>query len=304
MGDDSRSVPVAATIAALAVVYLVWGSTYLGIRFALEGGYPPLLMGGVRFVIAGALVFAVLRWRGVPMPTPPQWRNAAFMGTLLLGGGNGLVCIAEQTVSSGLAAIAVASAPLWMAVFLVLRGQHPSRLEWLGLGIGFIGVLWLNAGSSLTATPKGLLALLFAPLAWSFGSVWSRGRDLPTPFMGAAAQMLCGGAVMLVVALATGERLVAWPTAKATLSLAYLTVFGSIVAFSAYIWLLHHVRTTLASSYAYVNPVIAVVLGAWLASERFSAHDLGAMAVILCGVVAITLARTRPPVPVIAKDVP
>lgn len=304
MGDDSRSVSAAATIAALAVVYLVWGSTYLGIRFALEGGYPPLLMGGVRFIIAGALVFTVLRWRGVPMPSPRQWRNAAFMGTLLLGGGNGLVCIAQQTVSSGLAAIAVASAPLWMAVFLVLRGQHPSRLEWVGLGIGFVGVLWLNSGSSLTATPKGLLALLFAPLAWSFGSVWSRGRDLPTPFMGAAAQMLCGGTVMLAVALVTGERLVEWPTAKATLSLAYLTVFGSIIAFSAYIWLLHHVRTTLASSYAYVNPVIAVILGAWLASERFSAHDLGAMAVILSGVVAITLARTRPPVPVIAKDVP
>jgi drug/metabolite transporter (DMT)-like permease len=301
---DSDSAPLAATIAALAIVYLVWGSTYLGIRFALEGGYPPLLMGGVRFIVAGLLVFAVLRWRGVPAPTPRQWRNATFMGTLLLGGGNGLVCIAQQTVSSGLAAIAVASAPLWMAVFLVLRGQHPSRLEWVGLGIGFVGVLWLNSGSSLTATPKGLLALLFAPLAWSFGSVWSRGRDLPTPFMGAAAQMLCGGSVMLAVALLTGERLVALPTAKATLSLAYLTVFGSIIAFSAYIWLLHHVRTTLASSYAYVNPVIAVVLGAWLASERFSAHDLGAMAVILGGVVAITLARKRPPVPVVAKDVP
>lgn len=293
-----------AIVAALAIVYLVWGSTYLGIRFALEGGYPPLLMGGARFVVAGALVYAALRWRGVPTPTRRQWRNATFMGVLLLGGGNGLVCIAEQTVSSGLAAIAVASAPLWMAVFLVLRGQHPSRLEWLGLGIGFVGVLWLNAGSSLTATPKGLLALLFAPIAWSFGSVWSRGRDLPMPFMGAAAQMLCGGGVMLVAALLLGERITALPSAKASLALAYLTVFGSIVAFSAYIWLLHNVRTTLAGSYAYVNPMIAVLLGAWLASERFTAHDLGAMAVILSGVVAITLTRRRPPVPVVAKDVP
>jgi drug/metabolite transporter (DMT)-like permease len=293
-----------AIVAALAIVYLVWGSTYLGIRFALEGGYPPLLMGGARFVVAGALVYATLRWRGVPAPTRRQWRNATFMGVLLLGGGNGLVCIAEQTVSSGLAAIAVASAPLWMAVFLVLRGQHPSRLEWLGLGIGFVGVLWLNAGSSLTATPKGLLALLFAPIAWSFGSVWSRGRDLPMPFMGAAAQMLCGGGVMLVAALLLGERITALPSAKANLALAYLTVFGSIVAFSAYIWLLHNVRTTLAGSYAYVNPMIAVLLGAWLASERFTAHDLGAMAVILSGVVAITLTRRRPPVPVVAKDVP
>lgn len=301
---DSPAVPLAATIAALAIVYLVWGSTYLGIRLALEGGYPPLLMAGMRFLAAGSLVYAVLRLRGVPAPTRVQWRNAAIMGALLLGGGNGLVCIAEQTVSSGLAAIAVASAPLWMAVFLVLRGQHPSRMEWLGLGIGFIGVLWLNSGSSLTATPKGLLALLVAPLAWAFGSVWSRGRDLPTPFMGAAAQMLCGGALMLVGGLVFGERLTAVPTLQGTLSLVYLTVFGSIVAFSAYIWLLHHVRTTLAGSYAYVNPVIAVVLGAWLAAERFSVHDLGAMAVILCGVVAITLARTRPPLPATAKEVP
>jgi drug/metabolite transporter (DMT)-like permease len=293
-----------AIVAGLAIVYLVWGSTYLGIRLALEGGYPPLLMGGLRFVVAGALVFAALRWRGVPAPTRLQWRNATFMGVLLLGGGNGLVCIAEQTVSSGLAAIAVASAPLWMAVFLVLRGTHPSRLEWLGLGIGFVGVLWLNSGSSLTATPKGLLALLFAPIAWSFGSVWSRGRDLPTPFMGAAAQMLCGGAAMLVVALLLGERLDAMPSARATLSLAYLTVFGSIVAFSAYIWLLHNVRTTLAGSYAYVNPVIAVALGAWLAGERFSVHDLGAMLVILAGVVAITLARARPLAAPTAKALP
>lgn len=291
-----RSVSALAVAFALAMVYLIWGSTYLGIRFALEGGYPPLLMAGTRFLIAGSLLYAALRWRGLPAPTPVQWRNAAIMGLLLLGGGNGLVCIAEQTVSSGLAAIAVASAPLWMGVFLVVRGQHPTRLEWLGLGIGFAGVLWLNAGSSLTASPQGLIALLIAPVAWSFGSVWSRGRDLPSPFMAAAAQMLCGGGLMLVAGLAFGERLTALPTAKATLAVAYLTVFGSIVAFSAYVWLLHHVRTTLAGSYAYVNPVIAVVLGAWLAAERFSVDDIGAMVVILCGVVAITVARTRPPV--------
>ena len=286
---------------ALAAVYLIWGSTYLAIRFALKGGWPPLLMGGLRFLFAGALLYAALRLRGVAAPTPVQWRSMAFMGALLLGLGNGMVCIAEQTVSSGLAAVAVASAPLWMSLFAAMRGEHPRRLEWIGLGIGFVGVLWLNAGSSLTASPVGLVALLVAPLAWSYGSIWSRGRDLPSPFMASAAQMLCGGAVLLVAGLAFGERFDGWPTTHGTLSVAYLATFGSIIGFTAYIWLLHHVRPTLAGSYAYVNPVIAVVLGALLASERFGAHDIGAMGVVLLGVVAITLAKAKksaPPAPV------
>ena len=276
---------------ALALVYLIWGSTYLGIRFALEGGFPPFLLGGLRFTMAGALVFAVLRWRGVPMPTRAQWGNVAVMGVLLLMFGNGMVNLAEETVPSGMAAVAVASAPLWMGVFAALRGDRPTRIEWIGLGIGFLGVVWLNSGSSLTAAPRGLLALLVASLAWSFGSIWSRGRDLPSPFMAAAAQMLCGGLVMCVVGLLFGERFEAMPTRTGLLAFAYLLVFGSIVGFSAYIWLLHHVRPALASSYAFVNPAIAVALGAWLASERFGAHELVAMGVILLGVVAITIAK-------------
>ncbi len=276
---------------ALALLYLIWGSTYLGIRFALEGGFPPFLLGGLRFTIAGALLFAVLRWRGVPMPTRAQWGNVAVMGVLLLMFGNGMVNLAEKTVPSGMAAVAVASAPLWMGVFAALRGERPTRMEWIGLGIGFLGVVWLNAGSSLSAAPRGLIALLVASLAWSFGSIWSRGRDLPSPFMAAAAQMLCGGLVMCVVGLLVGERFEAMPTRNGLLAFAYLLVFGSIVGFSAYIWLLHHVRPALASSYAYVNPAIAVALGAWLAGERFGAHELVAMGVILLGVLAITLAK-------------
>jgi len=294
VGPASAS-PLAIAL-ALASVYLIWGSTYLAIRFALEGGWPPLLMGGVRFLACGALLYAVLRWRGLAAPTPAQWRNAAFAGLLLLGVGNGLVCVAEQTVSSGLAAVAVASVPLWMALFAALRGERPRRSEWLGLGVGFVGVAWLNAGSSLTASPGGLVALLVAAIAWAYGSVWSRGRDLPPPFMTAAAQMLCGGAAMLAAGLATGERFDGWPTARGMSAIAYLATFGSLIGFSAYVWLLQHVRPALAGSYAYVNPVIAVLLGAWLAGERFEARDLGAMAVVLSGVVAITLARTRRPV--------
>ena len=289
----SRPASVLAIALALAAVYLVWGSTYLAIRFALEGGYPPLLMAGGRFIIAGGLMFAALRLRGVPAPTRAQWPTLVAMGVLLLGLGNGMVCIAEQSVSSGLAAVAVASAPIWIALFAAMRGDRPSRIEWAGLAIGFAGVLWLNAGSSLTATPTGLVALLIAPLAWAFGSVWSRGRDLPSPFMAAAAQMLAGGVLILAAGLLVGERFAELPTLKGTLSVAYLTSFGSIIGFTAYVWLLHNVRPTLAGSYAYVNPAIAVLLGAWLASERFHVNDLGAMAVILVAVVAITLGRAR-----------
>ena len=286
-----------AIAVALAAVYLIWGSTYLGIRFALEGGYPPMLMAGGRFLVAGGMMFAVLRFRGEAAPSRAQWKNLALMGLLMMGIGNGMVTIAEQWVSSGLAAVAIASTPLWMGLFSLMRGQRPSGLEWVGIGIGFVGVLWLNAGSTLSATPWGLVALLIAPIAWAFGSIWSKNRDLPSPFMSAASQMITGGVMMLLAGLITGEQFHAMPTLKGTLSVVYLMTFGSIIGFTAYVWLLHHVRPTLAGSYAYVNPVIAVVLGAWLANEQFTAHDLGAMAVILLGVVAITLGKARAPKP-------
>ncbi|WP_225765302.1 drug/metabolite exporter YedA [Stenotrophomonas sp. Marseille-Q4652] len=281
-------------VLALFLVYVVWGSTYLAIRFALEGGALPLTMvSGARFIVAGGLMYAVLRWRGVPAPTRAQWKNVAFMGLTLLLLGNGMVVLAERDVSSGLAATAVASVPLWMALFSALRGQRSTRGEWAGIAIGFLGVVWLNAGSSLTATPLGLVLLLIAPLGWAFGSVWSRGRDLPSPFMTAAAQMLCGGVLLVACGLLRGERPHALPSVDGLWAVAYLCVFGSIVAFTAYVWLLHNVRPALAVSYAYVNPVIAVMLGAWIGHERFSVNDMLAMAVILAGVVVLTLARAR-----------
>ena len=293
---SSAATPTGGRIAlALAAVYVIWGSTYLAIRFALEGGFPPFLLGGIRFLIAGSVMYAFLRWRGSPAPTRPQWRNAAVMGVFLLVLGNGMVNLAEKTVSSGMTAVAVASAPLWMGVFAAMRGQRPSGMEWVGLGIGFLGVLWLNAGSSLAASPVGLVALLVAAIAWSFGSIWSRGRDLPSPFMASAAQMLCGGVAMCIVGAVAGERFHGMPSTHGLAAFAYLIVFGSIIGFSAYVWLLHHVRPALAGSYAYVNPAIAVALGAWLAGERFGTHELVAMGVILLGVVAITFARAAKP---------
>lgn len=295
MNNPPAAPPSAVAVAlALASVYLVWGSTYLAIRVGLEG-YPPFLMGSIRFIAASLVFYAFLRWRGHAAPTRAQWRNAAVMGLFMMLLGNGMVNFAEQSVSSGLAAIAVASMPLWAALFGVLRKQHPSRGEWLGLAIGFIGVIWLNAGSQLRGSLPGMAALILAPIAWAWGSVWSRGRDLPAPFMSTAAQMLCGGVAMGLLGLGLGERLTEVPPLRATLAVGYLAAFGSIIGFSAYVWLLHHVRPALATSYAYVNPAIAVVLGALLAHERFGARESVAMAVILLGVVTITFARTRKP---------
>jgi drug/metabolite transporter (DMT)-like permease len=277
---------------ALAAVFILWGSTYLAIRLALPG-YPPFLLGAVRMFLAGALMYAVLRGRGARPPTKKQWRTLVVLSIFMILLSNGFVNLAETEVGSGLAAIAVASMPLFAGVFSMLRGRHPSKIEWLGLVVGFAGVIWLNAGSALSGSTLGLVCLVIAPLAWAWGSVWSRDLDLPEPFMSASGQMLCGSGWMLLAALIHGERFTAMPPPGATTAMLYLVVAGSIFGFTAYIWLLHHVRPALATSYAYVNPPIAVLFGALLAGERFSAHDIGAMAVILVGVVIITLAKAR-----------
>jgi len=276
---------------ALLGVYLIWGSTYLAIRVALAD-YPPFLMGAIRFFIAGVLMFVVLRWRGIAAPTRAQWFNCAVTGTLLLGFGNGLVCYAEQTVASGLAAVAVASMPLFAAVSAGFYRQWPTRVESLGLLVGFGGVVLLNFGGDLRGSPLGALALIVAAATWAFGSVWSRRRDMPHPAMSTAAQMLCGSVALGLVALLTQERIVAMHL-ESTLALAYLFVFGSILGFSAYIYLLHHVRPALATSYAYVNPPVAVLIGVVFGGESVRLLDLVGMAVILTGVAAITLAKAR-----------
>lgn len=277
-------------VLSLLAVYLIWGSTYLGIRIALES-WPPFLMSALRFLAAGVAMYGFLRWRGVAAPTPRQWRNTVVTGTLLLAAGNGLVCYAEQTVSSSLAAVAIAGMPLFAALFAGLYGRWPGPRDWLGIVVGFSGVILLNLGGEMRASPSGAIALVAAPLCWAFGSVWSRHQDMPDPLMSTAAQMLTGGAVLVLVTLLLGESWPAAPTLRATAALAYLTVFGSLVAFTAYIYLLQHVRPALATSYAYVNPPIAVALGVWLLDERFSAWELAAMVVILAGVAIILAAR-------------
>lgn len=277
---------------SLLALYIIWGSTYLGIRFALES-YPPFLLAAIRFLTAGTLLFGYLRLRGTPMPTLLQWRNAAFTGILLLGFGNGLVCFAEQRVSSGISAVAVASVPLFAALFSGLYGAWPSRRENVGLVIGFIGVIVLNLGSNLSGSRWGAVALLVASCAWAFGSIWSKHQDMPAGPMNTAAQMLCAGIALLIVGFGGGERLPMHPTVRATLAIGYLIVFGSLIAFSAYLYMLKHARPVLATSYAYVNPSVAVLFGVLFAGEHIGPFDLTGMAIILLGVITITLARQR-----------
>jgi drug/metabolite transporter (DMT)-like permease len=297
-----RPASALAIALALGAVYILWGSTYLAIRFALEG-YPPFLLGAIRMAIAGSIMYGVLRWRGVAAPTRKQWITLSKLSIFMVVLSNAMVNLAETEVSSGLAAIAVASMPLFAGVFAMLRGRHPSRMEWAGLVIGFIGVIWLGIGGELSGSPLGLVCLTIAPLAWAWGSIWSRDQDLPQPFMSAAGQMLMGTLWLLVAALLHGERITTIPSVASTAAMLYLVVAGSIFGFTAYIWLLDHVRPALATSYAYVNPPLAVLIGALIGGEVFTRHDLGAMAVILVGVVIITLAKARTSKPVEAAPV-
>jgi drug/metabolite transporter (DMT)-like permease len=277
---------------SLLVLYVIWGSTYLGIRFALES-WPPFLLVGVRLLIAGVLMFGFLCLRGVPLPTPRQWRNAAFTGVLLLGISNGMMSFAEQYVSSGITAVALASMPLFATLFGAWYGHRPNRGEALGLVVGFVGVIVLNLGSALAGSHIAALALLIGAAAWAFGSVWSKQQDMPSGPMNTAAQMLCGSAAQFIMGFGSGEHLPAHPTLRANLAMAYLVVFGSLIGFSAFLYALKHARPALATSYAYVNPPVAVLLGVLLAGERIGPSGIAGMAIILLGVAAITLAHPR-----------
>ncbi len=281
-----------SVLAALLAIYLIWGSTYLAIRVALEG-FPPLLMAGVRFLIAGGGLYLFLRARGAPAPSRRQWAAVTLIGCLLLVGGNGGVTFAEQWVASGLAAVWIATMPIWAALFAGLLGRWPNRLEWLGLALGLVGVGLLNLESDFQANPIGALSLVVSTMCWGFGSVWSQRLSLPAGLMSSAAEMLAGGSVLLLLGLASGEKIAAAPGPRSLFALAYLIVFGSIVAFSAYLYLLKRVRPALATSYAYVNPVVAVGLGVGLGGEHITTAGLVAMAVILGAVGLVALGREK-----------
>jgi drug/metabolite transporter (DMT)-like permease len=285
-------------ILAFASVYLIWGSTYLGIRFAIET-LPPFLMAGTRFIVAGSLLYGYLRFKkGAPAPTRLQWRNMTVVGALLLLGGNGLVTIAEQHVASGLAALLISGTPIWIAVlsWLFFGGLRPAGRLAVGLLGGLIGVILLIGPTDIIqgkgVDPFGIVLLLMAELCWSFGSLYSRKVDVPKDSLVATGmEMLAGGTLLFIAGTITGEwgKLdLAIVSLNSTVALAYLTIFGSLIAYSAYIWLLQATTPARATTYAYVNPVVALFLGWALADEPLNARTIVAAAIIIASVVMIT----------------
>jgi drug/metabolite transporter (DMT)-like permease len=270
---------------------VIWGSTYLAIKFALVS-FPPFYQMGSRFLVAGVLLMVWLRLRGRALPTLIEWRNAAIIGTLLLVTGMGLTAYSEQTVASGVIVAYIAIIPIIVTAMNLPFGLRPSRLELVGMLIGVVGVLLLVQGQAFTASPSGLAAITVACVSWSLGSVLSqRSFPLAPGAMGFASEMLCGSVLLLLLAAALGE-VPEWPPQPlAAWSWVYLIVFGSLLAFNAYMVLLGRVSAALASSYTFVNPVIALGLGIWLGGETVTAFEWGAAAVITAGVVLLVIGR-------------
>ncbi len=286
---------------ALIAIYIVWGSTYLAIRFAVET-LPPFLMAAVRFLIAGAVLYAWRRLRGDPAPTKVEWRSAAIIGLFLLLGGNGCVVWAEQRIVSGVAALLVGTVPVWM---VLIESIHPSgpRPGWItitGIILGFAGITvlispWQMAENGYTLDLMGSLAVLLAALLWSVGSLYSREAPLPeSPLLGTSMEMLVGGGALLLLGTLTGEwsRLdLASVTPRSLWGLIYLIVFGALVGFVAYTWLLRVAPTPLVATYAYVNPLVAILIGNLLAQEPLTVQIVLSALTIVSSVFLINTTR-------------
>jgi len=286
---------------ALLSLYIVWGSTYLAIRFTVET-MPPFLHAAIRFLISGLILFIWRRAAGDEMPTTSNWKSTAIVGTFLLLGGNGLVGLAEKSVPSGIAALMISTSPFWLVLFesLRARGTKPTWQSILGLVIGFGGVFLLIGPAELTGSGQkfdtfGVVLLLIAPVLWSLGSIYARGADMPkSTLLSTGMQMLAGSVGLFIVSVATGE-LHGFSFGQVSLrsweGLIYLITIGSLVGFVSYGWLIHNAPVSLFSTYAYVNPVVAVFLGWLLAHEPLNARMLVASAIIIGSVIYISLAR-------------
>ena len=288
-------------IASFAAVWFVWGSTYLAIAIGIET-MPPFTMAGIRFVLAGGMVLVWCASRGVRVNSLIHWRNAAVLGGLMLAVGNGGVTWAEQTVPSSIAALIITTVPLWMTFLegTVYGGRRTTVRTWVGMALGFFGMIGLirPSGDDLGSLPiAGSLVLLLSAFAWANGSLLARKLSLPaSPLASLGAQMTAGGVILLAVAGLTGETASFDPAAVSTrsgLAVGYLVIFGSIISLSAYMYLLRQVSASAVGTYAFVNPVIAVFLGWWIASEPLTPRILLAGAMIVCAVVVILVPWRR-----------
>lgn len=288
-------------IAAFAAVYIIWGSTYLAIRLAVES-IPPFFMVGARFVLAGAGLYVWLRVRGAAKPTLIQWKSTAAVGAMLLLVGTGGVSWAEQFVPSGVTALIIAITPLWFVVFdWWNRGVKPTTSIVGGLILGTVGVIILIDPVEFVGGEQvdllGAFVLLVATMSWVWGSLYSRRAEMPSsPLLATAMEMLTGGILLMVLSIASGEMFrmdLAAATNQSWLALLYLVIFGSLIGFTSYIWLLKNVQPALVSTYAYVNPIIAVFLGWLIAAEPLGGRILFAAAIIVAGVALITALNAR-----------
>ncbi|KQN62907.1 drug/metabolite exporter YedA [Erwinia sp. E602] len=286
-----RSPALLSLVAALFSLYFIWGSTYLVIRIGVES-WPPLLLAGLRFSLAGAVLLAFLLLRGEKLPSLRASLNAAIVGVLLLAMGNGAVTVAEhQHVPSGLAALMVATVPLFAMCFSRLFGIPTRWIEWLGIAVGLAGIILLNSSGHLAGNPWGAVIILIGSMTWAFGSVWGSRIVLPNGMMAGAVEMLAAGAVLLIASTISGEQLTQKPALSGFLSLGYLALFGSVIAINAYMFLIRNVSPAVATSYAYVNPVVAVLLGIAFAGESLIAREWLALAIIVFAVVLVTLGK-------------
>lgn len=283
-------------------VYILWGSTYYAMRVGLLG-FPPLLLAGSRHLATGLVLYPILRWRSKVRPTEAQWKTAAISGVLLLCVGNGGVCWAEQTVPSGIAALLVATVTLWLVIVDWLRpgGHRPSGRILFGTALGFAGMVVLVGPSRLggRVDPVGATILIMASLAWACGSLWSKHGELPSsPLLGVAMQGLCGGAILWIAGLLTGEVARFHPTQiplKAYLAVLYLFVFGSCIGFSAYLYILKKSTAARVGTYAFINPIVALGIGWLLGGEGLSQRTVLAAAVILSAVILVITAPHKTP---------
>lgn len=280
----------AALALALGTLYLVWGSTYFAIKIVLRG-LPPLGAAAVRFLAAGLVLYAFARLRGSARPSLANWRAGAITGCLLLVVGNGAVTLAERSVSSSVAAVVIACTPLFTLVFARLFGDAVRLREAVGVLVGLVGVVVLETGSELGAAGSDAWLLLAAPIGWSLGSMWGRRLPLAPGHLAVATQMISAGVLLAGLAALRGERIAGPVRADAVIALVYLMLFGSIAGLSAYQYLLRHTRAAVATSYAYVNPVIAVALGVGLAGEPFAPRTAAGTAIVLLGVVITIFGR-------------
>ena len=289
-------------VLAFAAIYVIWGSTYLAILFAIET-LPPFLMAGVRFVTAGIVLYIFQYFRTSERPTLVQWRSALVIGACLIGVGNGAVVWAEQRIPSGMAAMIVAVVPCWMVLFdwLWQGNKRPSLMTTSGLLLGFGGLAMLVLpglrGTTGSLDLGGAGAIMCGSVTWAFGSIYSKRAPLPkAQLLATAMEMLCGGGLLVIAGALAGEvgaLDVGSITARSLLAVLYLITFGSLIAFSAYVWLLHKVSAAQVSTYAYVNPLVAVLLGWLLAREKFTGMMAAACAAIIAGVVVTTLSARR-----------